>query len=115
MLALGACTLALGCGGGESESETADRDGCGQPSGVPGEIVIIQPMSCDEAIGVAMDYYESGAAPALWRSGNRSRGWQCNGDLPRELEPALVQCHSYSTAPAAQNTLGRLFQIHPVE
>ena len=112
-LAAGVCLFAFGCGDNDSDSETVGSDSCGQPSGVPGEIVILQPMTCDEAVAVATDDDESGRAPELWRSGTHSRGWQCNGELPRELEPALAQCHSFSTSPAAQNRLGRLFEVHP--
>ena len=103
--------IALGCG--SSESMPGAR--CGQPSGVPGQVIIVQEMSCSEALSVAKDYYESGKAPGMWSSRGpaATSGWQCNGRLPQALEPAIAQCASFSMATSAQDDPAEVFEVRP--
>jgi hypothetical protein len=107
--------IASGCGGSDTASDNASASppNCGQPSGVPGQIVIVQKMGCVEAAQVAQAYYGSERAPRLWYSDrpNASHGWQCNGELPSRLKPAIAQCTSYSTAASAQTQLAKGFEV----
>jgi hypothetical protein len=120
-LAIPLAVLALalpGCGGSDSSPSSAGASStveagtsCGQPDGVPGEIVIVQAMKCSEAVNVAQAYFESGKPPRLWRTGS-SKGWQCAGNVPVK-RPLIAQCGSYSTAGSAQTTLARAFEVRP--
>jgi hypothetical protein len=103
---------AIGCGGsgGASTASTADASGtnCGQPSGVPGEIVVEQPTACDEAVTVAQQYFASGKA---------SRPWYCT-QLPGKRSD-VTQCFTGHYAPPpgreveAQTQLAKGFEVRP--
>jgi hypothetical protein len=113
-----AAGVVIGCGGdsdaGAGTTTSASGTRCGQPSGVPGEIVIDQPMTCSEAVDVAQAYFESGKAPDQWYSDgpDASKGWVCDGKLPAELR-AIAQCGSYSLSAEAQTQLARTFRVRP--
>jgi hypothetical protein len=108
-------SVVIGCGSGSSSggnTTTQAGTNCGQPSGVPGEIVILQPMDCSTAARVAQAYYKSGKAPGLWTSGNGTSGWQCNGHYPgHKAHPPLAQCTNFSTSAKAQTQLAQLFAV----
>jgi hypothetical protein len=114
-----AALVLAGCGG-DSDSSAPSTGGtspvqagasCGQPEGVAGEIIIVQRMSCAEAVRVAQAYFESGKPPRQWRTGS-SKGWDCGGQIPGK-RPVIAQCGSYSTAGSAQTTLARVFEVRP--
>jgi hypothetical protein len=108
--------LAIGCGEGTTTTTSTAAAGtsCGQPSGVPGEIVIVQAMKCSDAVEVAQAYFGSGKAPGYWNSAGSSgsKGWECNGHYPGK-RPVIAQCGSYSTAGSAQTKLAKVFEVRP--
>jgi hypothetical protein len=125
VIALAVVVVALpwvGCGGSSSQSSgpvadtTSDKTvpagtSCGQPTDVPGEIVIDQPMACSDATRIATAYFASGKAPGSWHTGS-SKGWECGGNVPGK-RPVIAQCDSYSTAASAQTQLSQLFEVRP--
>jgi hypothetical protein len=114
-----AALVLAGCGGDSDSSAPSSSStspveagaSCGQPEGIPGEIIIVQRMSCAEAVRVAKAYFESGKAPNQWVNGS-SKGWDCGGRIPGK-RPPIAQCGSYSTAPSAQTKLARAFEVRP--
>jgi hypothetical protein len=120
LVSIVAALVLAGCGG-DSDSSTPSTGStspvqagasCGQPEGVPGEIIIVQRMRCAEAVRVAQAYFESGKAPRSWRTGSYKKGWDCWGRIPGK-RPVIAQCGSYSTAASAQTTLARVFEVRP--
>jgi hypothetical protein len=109
--------LAIGCGEGTTTTTgtVAAGTSCGQPSGVPGEIVIVQAMKCSDAVDVAQAYFSSGKAPGHWISAepSGSKGWTCDGRFRGGTRPVFGRCASYSTAGSAQRRLAKVFEVRP--
>lgn len=112
-----AALVLAGCGGDSDSSDPSSGstspvqagESCGQPEGVPGEIIIVQRMRCAEAVRVAQAYFESGEAPDQWLTGT-SKGWDCGGRIPGKRS-VIAHCSSYSTAASAQTQLARVFEV----